>query len=305
MSAVFLKAATFLAIILVGFFLKKVGMFGLSDFRTLSKLMLNLTVPCLIVSNFSQMTLDASLFLLVLAGAFCNIAGVLFGYFLGWKKGKQEQAFNMINYSGYSVGCFTMPFAQSFLGPLGVIALGLFDLGNVFFCNGGTYALAASVSGQNRRSSLKELLKPLATSPVVIVYLLMLLVSLLQIRLPAFILTFTDTVSSANAFIAMLLVGIGLEVRLGKSQAVRVFQVLIARILFGCVVAIAGYYLLPLPIEARQALALVVFAPVAAPSVAYTEKCGGNIPLASAINSTSILCSVFVMPVVLLILHAA
>jgi predicted permease len=305
LNAVFLKAGVFLAIILTGFLLKKAGLFQRQDFVTLGKLMLNLTVPCLIISNFSRLALDASLFLLILVGICCNALGVLFGYLAGLKKERQERAFNMINYSGYSVGCFTMPFAQSFLGPMGVIALGLFDLGNAFFCNGGTYAMASAVIGQRKDHSPWALFRPLLTSPVVVIYILMLLLSTLHITLPEAVLSFTDTISAANSFIAMLMVGIGLEIRLGKDQGLRVLRVLGMRLIFACIVAFLCIRFLPLPLEARQAAALVAFAPVSAPSVAYTEKCGGNIALASAINSMSILCSVFVMPMVLLALQIA
>ena len=61
------------------------------------------------------------------------------------KSGIDAQAFHMLNLSGYNIGTFVIPFAQSFLGPMGVIAASLFDTGNSAICLGGAYSLASMV----------------------------------------------------------------------------------------------------------------------------------------------------------------
>ena len=69
--------------------------------------------------------------------------GILYiavAFFMSIGKDREERAFNILNLPGYNIGNFTMPFAQSFLGPVGVVATSLFDTGNAFICLGGAYS---------------------------------------------------------------------------------------------------------------------------------------------------------------------
>ena len=56
-----------------------------------------------------------------------------------------RQDFYVFNLAGYNIGCFTLPFAQSFLGPFAVVATCMFDVGNSIMCTGGTYALTSGL----------------------------------------------------------------------------------------------------------------------------------------------------------------
>ena len=69
--------------------------------------------------------------------------------------------------------------------------------------------------------------------------------------------------------------------------------------------AAAMYIFVPLPLEIRQVLAVMAFAPASVISPAFTAKCGGDAGLASYINSITILCGVVGMLVVLAILGVA
>ncbi|GLB32918.1 hypothetical protein LAD12857_48410 [Lacrimispora amygdalina] len=52
------------------------------------------------------------------------------GYISAKSKNGDDRAFHMINYSGYNIGTFAMPYLQSFLGNSGIITACLFDSGN-------------------------------------------------------------------------------------------------------------------------------------------------------------------------------
>ena len=57
----------------------------------------------------------------------------------------RQSIFYVFNLAGYNIGCFTLPFAQSFLGPFAVVATCMFDVGNSIMCTGGTYALTSGL----------------------------------------------------------------------------------------------------------------------------------------------------------------
>ena len=61
MAEILMKAASFVAIIAMGYCLRRAGFFKESDFGLLSKIVLKITLPAAIVTNFSKIELDPSM----------------------------------------------------------------------------------------------------------------------------------------------------------------------------------------------------------------------------------------------------
>lgn len=122
MLDVLIKAFSFLLIIMIGYGLKRKGVLQLSDSVALSKIMMNLTLPAAVITGFASFQVDFSLLILVVMGLGCNLLLLLAGYWMGRRKENGVKAFYMINTPGYNIGCFTLPYVQSFLGPAGIIA---------------------------------------------------------------------------------------------------------------------------------------------------------------------------------------
>ncbi|MDR3085760.1 MAG: AEC family transporter, partial [Christensenellaceae bacterium] len=150
MEAVLIKALSFLTMIAAGIFLRRAGLFKDGDDRILSKIILNFTLPAAVVGAFSNFRVEWSLIALVGLGVLMNLFLSGVGYFLARKGSKAEKAFGLLNYSGYNIGSFTMPYVQSFLGDAGMAITGLFDTGNALMCTGGTYAIASAVMGEEK-----------------------------------------------------------------------------------------------------------------------------------------------------------
>ena len=66
------------------------------------------------------------------------------------------------------------------------------------------------------------------------------------------------------------------------------------------VASLMFYFVLPLPLEYRQTLAVLVFSPIAAAAPAFTGDLKGDIGLASAVNSISIIISMIMITTVLI-----
>ena len=303
MIEVLTKATVFIAIIVMGYLLKRKGFFKASDFRIISKIVLNITLPCAVISNFNNLKIDMSLLFLIFIGIICNLVTVGAGYLVALKKSDDEKAFNMINFSGYNIGCFAMPYVQNFLGPTGVVATCLFDAGNSLLCTGGTYSIASAVAKTDGKTTLSSFIKKVFSSIPLNTYIIMLIVSYFNFQIPKPIIMFTDTVGAGNGFLAMLMVGVGLELNLKRSQIGKIVQALSIRYGISIIMAFIFFIFLPFSLEVRQVLAIIVFAPVSAVSIAFTEKCNGDVGLASAINSSSIIFSIIVMTSMLLIMN--
>lgn len=296
------KAVAFILIIVMGYLLKKGGFFHADDFYLISKIVIRITLPAAIVSNFSNLTMDNALLWMVPLGLVANVVMVVVGYVINLGKAKEAQAFDMLNLSGYNIGNFTLPFVQSFLGPVGFATTSLFDAGNAVMCTGVTYTLASMVVGTGEKPSVKNILKSLFSSLPFDAYIIMTILAVLKIPLPSVVTSFAATVGSANAFLALLMIGIGFEIHMEKEKVSAIIKLMALRYGTAVLFALAAFFLLPLPLMVRQALAIVSFGPISSVSPAFTGKLGGDVELSSAVNSLSIVLSIVSITLVLIVM---
>ena len=85
MEAILMKAASFIAVIILGYGLRKAGFFKEEDFYVLSKIVLKITLPASIIANFSQAEIQPAMLLLCLVGF---AGGVLYMSLDGSLEGK-------------------------------------------------------------------------------------------------------------------------------------------------------------------------------------------------------------------------
>lgn len=296
------KAVAFIMIIVTGYVLKKKGFFHPDDFYLFSKVVVRITLPCAIVSNFSRIVMDNSLLFMCVLGVAANLVMVVTGYLVNLPGTRQQRAFDMINLSGYNVGNFTLPFVQSFLGPVGFAATSLFDAGNAVMCTGATFTMASIASGAGDKPSVKNVARSLFSSLPFDAYLIMTLLATARISLPEMVTAYAGTVGSANAFLALLMIGIGFEIRMGKEKLARIVRIMVIRYGMGVAFALAAFYFLPYGLEVRQAIALIALGPVSSVAPAFTGRLNGDVELASAVNSLSIIVSIVMITGALMIL---
>lgn len=302
MAAVLTKAMAFVAVIIMGYLLKRAGFFHAKDFYLISGIVIKITLPAAIVSNFSRITMDYSLLAMCLIGLFCNFVTIGVGYLMNLNGSKENKAFFMLNMSGYNIGNFTMPFVQSFLSPVGFAATSLFDAGNSVMCTGMTYTLAGMVVGEEEKPSLKKMIRKLFSSVPFDAYVVMTLLSILSIRLPAVVVSFADTAGGANAFLALFMLGIGFEIRMEKEKLARIIKILSVRYVIAVLLSAGFYFLAPFDLEVRQTLSIVSLGPVASVAPAFTGALNGDVEMASAVNSLSIIISIVAITGALILL---
>ena len=296
------RAGCFIAIIVLGYVLRKKNYFKEGDFTVLSKIVLRITLPAAIVYSFAGKEIDLALLSLALISLAQGIIYMLVMYLLNSKRGKEAQAFEMLNTAGSNIGNFTMPFAQGFLGPMGVITTSLFDVGNACICLGGAYSMASIVKGGGKFSPMK-ILKALTKSVAFDCYVIMVFLTIFKIQLPNVVVSFAEIIANGNAFLAMLMIGVGFKLNGDRSQIGSIIRILSVRYAVALVIALGCYFLLPFSLEVRQALVILAFSPIASAAPAFTGDLKGDVGLSSAVNSISIVCSiVFIVAILLLLL---
>ena len=222
------------------------------------------------------------------------------GYILNRRRDSGDKAFAVLNMSGVNVSNFVLPFAQGFLGPEGVLAVSLFDVGNGVICLGGAYSVAGMMKEKQKRFSLLPVLRSLGKSVPLVTYVIMFALCLLRVRLPGPVVDLAGIIGSANAFLAMLMLGVGFQI--DKSRIPEVLRILIPRYLIGLAFAALCWFLLPVPAVYRQTLVIPFLGPVSSAVPAFTAQLKGDYELSSAINSFSILISVVLIIIALLII---
>ena len=301
MLDILMRAGSFVAFIVMGYLLKKIGFFKQSDFTLLSRIALRITLPCAIILSFAGKTIDPALFALPFIGLGCGLCYIAAGALMNRKKSAAKRSFEMLNLSGYNIGTFVIPFAQSFVGPAGVMTASIFDIGNAVICLGGSYSLAAMVKAGDG-FSIRRIAKALVRSVPFMTYMVMLAMNFLRLPVPEFVRSAATIGSNANAFMAMLMIGVGFHLEADRAQLATLARLLAVRYAFASAFALAFYFLLPFAVEVRQVLVILAFAPIGSAIPGFTEELKEDVGLSSALNSLSIVVSITIIVALLTVM---
>lgn len=303
METILVKAFGFLFMIAMGFALKRAGLFSLEDSGLLSKIVLKITLPMSIISNFRALELTQDFLIAIGIGFAVHFVAIAVVLLLTRGKPAEQRAFYIINTSGFNIGLCTLPYMSSFFAAEAVALVCMFDVGNAIMCFGITYAIALMVSKGRAGIQRKEILKTLFSSMPFVTYLVMILLCTAKIQLPEPVYTIAGMIGQANAFLAMLLIGILFEPKFNRSELKDMAGVFLLRMGLGVVFALCIYHLLPLPLMYRQILAIIVFSPILSVAPIYTERCGYNRSVAAVLNSFMLPFSMIVMTILLILLR--
>ncbi|WP_455652883.1 AEC family transporter [Phascolarctobacterium sp.] len=306
MEQVLTKALAFVIIIAFGYLLKQRGFFKPDDYKLIAKIVLNITLPCAVITSFAAFKMEYTLFVLTLIGFLGNLLMIVWGFMLTRYQTNAAKIFYVFNLAGYNIGCFTLPFAQSFLGPFAVVATCMFDVGNSIMCTGGTYALASGLvhTGEKYEPvTLRSVAAKLLSSVPFVVYVLMLVCALFEVHLPQPVYTLTGLIGSANTFLSMLMIGVMFEMTLDLKKLKQVREVVLYRYVFGVALAWVCFYHAPLNAEVKEVLTLVFLAPSTAIAPIFIARMGGNVELAGFANSVTIVISIILMTLFFTFLH--
>ncbi len=291
MQDILTRAGCFVAAIIMGYVLKKIKALPDNTFPVLTKLVVMITAPCAIIHSFIGTQFDKSMLFLIPMGLLFGVIFMFSAYMLHLRENRDWKAFSILNMSAFNIGSFTLPFAQGFLGPVGVITTSLFDIGNACISLGGAYGIAAVVK-EGSGFSLKRILKLLVKSVPFVCYVIILTITLLEIPIPRFVNDFTELAGRGNGFLAMFMIGVGFELKADKTMLFKITKLLVCRFIIAIALALCCYYLLPFEIAVRQALVILCLSPIPSIAPAFTGELGGDIGLASAVNSFSIVISI-------------
>ena len=133
-----------LTIIVVGYLLKRIGFWGPEDGKTLTKFILNLTLPALILRTIIGIELDASYALLPVICVVWSALIVGLALLLFRRRPPGERAVIAMGSVGYNIGLFAYPLVNAVWGLAGLQYLAMLDIGSAFTNFGISFTLPPS-----------------------------------------------------------------------------------------------------------------------------------------------------------------
>lgn len=301
MRAVLLNSLGLFVIILIGYLTKRLNLLMKADGTTISKIVVNVTLPAAIIVNLQSLEVKNQLLLLIAAGLVLNLVMIIIGHFFSKKQEQVEREFLMYSVSGYNIGNFAIPFVQSFM-PLAIPILSFFDIGNSVMLAGGSNVVIEGISGSNgQRPSAKMVLGRLGRSVPFLCYLIMLFFRMVKLDLPPAVFQIAQPIASANTFLSMFMIGLFLELRLPKKDVALVLRVLVIKYASGILLAVV-FMLLPIPMMIKIVLCLVSVGPIPTFAVINSVAAGMRAEVVGFTSSLSFLVSLPLMTGLLLFL---
>ena len=302
------QAGALLLAILGTYALKHLHVFGERDYRVAQGLVFNLTLPCAIMLSFATNRHDMRMLWIVLFGFFaCAIP--LFVVFVGSRGDERNyRAFQMLNASGLNLGAFCLPVVQTFMGASAGLPIIMLDIGNATVATAGSLTITRTLLHMDDsfrslplRLRLRNIARDFLGSISFDMYMLMLILMFAHVTIPQPIITLITPFANANAFCAMAMIGLMMEVPDSRKDRMELVRVIVWRAVFGVLIALAAWFLLPFDMRIREIIVLGAFAPITIFSTKFTDSLTGNAKLAGFSLTVTAVLSLVVMTA----LHAA
>ena len=175
-------ACTYMITMFLAYGLKRLGIFQVKDRKIFANLIFNVTLPAMLVSSFSTASVDLWYIVSFVLGLLVNVLMLTAACAISAKKPPDLKGIYAINGAGLNLGNIGIPFLQNFF-PQSIPYLCMFDSGDSFFSLGTTFAIAEMRMGKKSGPKLRAILSSLLHSVPMITYVVMTVLSLLELRL--------------------------------------------------------------------------------------------------------------------------
>ena len=224
---------------------------------------------------------------LVVFGLFACLIPLFVVYFGSRGDEPRYRAYQMLNASGLNIGAFCLPVVQTFMGPSAGLPVIMLDIGNAIIATAASLTITRSLlhlGSPTKNLPLSLKIKNIAhdfySSISFDCYMLMLVIMFAGWSVPHWIVTLITPFANANAFAAMAMIGLMMEIPDSHKDRSELGKVIAWRFLFSIIIALSAWFLLPLDERVREIMVLAAFAPVTIFSTKFTDSLTGNAKLA-------------------------
>ena len=240
-----------LAIIVIGYIVKKLKIITEENGKIVAKIIFNITLPAVILKITSRIEFKVSLILLPLVNIFFGILMAIVGLILFRKYQREKKGLILMTLIGFNVAHFSFPLIEGIWGEEGLAIIALVDAGNAFtifvFCYIVGSIFSQNNNDENSSIDFKDIGRKLLKSAPLLGYILALFINLSGIGeiMPIFFWDLLDIIARANTALSLLLLGIYLNFKFEKTEWATILKVLCTRYSLGLVVGLLLFFLLP------------------------------------------------------------
>ncbi|KAK3260256.1 hypothetical protein CYMTET_30775 [Cymbomonas tetramitiformis] len=289
------RVAYALAYIVLGFFLKEMGIFKSEDGESLLRIIFTVTLPAVLMKTFVSVTFNASS-VTIMSIALCHsVIALGVGWLLFRNLEKRDAALLAGSSVGVNLGLFVYPFAEAIWGLEGLIAAVTFDLANQWSILLTSYAMFRQIAlgGEGGLSGLaRTTFKRIISTPCLLAVYAALFLQVTKLPLPGVVDNLLTPLATANKPVALLALGIMLNLNIRREQRQGLICLLGAR--YGVALGLAGllalFFPAALPPNLYAPVLVAICAPVPLLSVQYAVEFACNSGVAAAAcNLTNVL----------------
>lgn len=284
-------------LILLGYFLKRINFVKATDSQVLSTIVLNVTLPSLVIVNLNSADLDLSFSILPIMMIIYGILSKIIAIWLFKKYDNQMRGSVGMMMASLNIGLFAYPLVDAIWPEKGLIYFGMVDIGGAIIMFGVTYFVGSYFSEGSDQFNFKFLGKKLLQSVPLLTYLIMFALNMLNIKLPDFAIDFFGIISKANMPLSMLLLGVMLSFQVDRKYLPVAIKYLFIHYGLGLIAGLAVYYFLPVSDPMIKTTLLITWLlPVGVAIIPYSIQFRyKTLPLIGMITNISILISIVIL----------
>lgn len=284
-------------LIALGYLLKRINFIKSADSQVLSTLVLNVTLPSLVIVNLNSANLDLSFSILPIMMLIYGILAKVIMVALFRKYDNHVKGSVGMMAASLNIGLFAYPLVETIWPKNGMIYFGMADIGGAIIMFGVTYFVGSYYSEGSDQFNFKFLGKKLISSVPLVTYIVMFILNMANIHLPKASIDFFTIISKANMPLSMMLLGIMLSFRIEKQFLPIAVKYLIVHYGLGCIAGLLVHFFLPTSDDMIKTTLLITWLlPVGVAIIPYSIQFKyKTLPLVGMVTNISIVISIIII----------
>lgn len=204
-------------LIALGYFLKRINYLKATDSQVLSMLVLNVTLPSLVIVNLNSADLNMSFSILpIMMIVYGIVAKIIVIWFFRKYSNQMRGSVGMMTGS-MNIGLFAYPLVNAIWPEKGMVYFGMADIGGAMIMFGLTYFVGSYFSEGEDQFNFKFLGKKLIQSVPLVTYIVMFTLNMSNIHIWKPAIDFFSILSKANMPLSMILLGVMLSFSIDRE----------------------------------------------------------------------------------------
>ncbi|ALN77103.1 MULTISPECIES: AEC family transporter [Staphylococcus] len=262
-----------LLLIALGYILKRIGYVKGSEAKVMTTIVLNVTLPAVVIVNLNGATLTPSLSLLPILMILYGIITKLIVIILFIKYNNEVRGTVAMLMASLNIGIFAYPLVEQMWPKYGLLYFGMADIGGAILMFGVTYIIAGYFKNAESTLNIKTIVLKCLSSIPLMTYSVMISLCLLTIEFPPIIIDFFDLLGKANLPLSMMLLGVLLDFKIERRYLPLTFKYVGIHYGLGLLFGSLVYFFLPVSDDMiKTTLILIWLLPVGVATLSYAVQ---------------------------------